>query len=107
MERAPALNKALTWADTERSLAIVTPRIRREPTRSIAKGGGTSVRHLPPRGISISLDYDSYCPSKGASIKDLRYKRTFSPSPHVPFRRSTPKKDIHNFKNIQFVTNRC
>src|SRR6218665_1626065 len=55
MERAPALSKASTWADTERSLAIVTPRIRREPTRSIAKGGGTSVRHLPPRGISISL----------------------------------------------------
>src|SRR6218665_2189366 len=57
MERAPALNKALTWADTERSLAIVTPRIRRELTRSIAKGRGTSVRHLPPRGISISLDF--------------------------------------------------
>src|SRR6218665_3098492 len=38
-----------TWTDTEKSLAIVTPNIRREPTRSIAKGGGTSVRHLPPR----------------------------------------------------------
>src|SRR6218665_2859229 len=57
MERAPALSKASTCADTERSLAIVTPRIRREPTRSIAKSGGTSVRHLPPRGISISLDF--------------------------------------------------
>src|SRR6218665_2940501 len=56
MERAPALSKASTWADTERSLAIVTPRIRREPTRSIAKGRGTSVRHLPstPRDKHLS-----------------------------------------------------
>ena len=42
MERAPALSKVSTWADTERSLVIVTPRIRSEQTRYIAKGDGCS-----------------------------------------------------------------
>src|SRR6218665_3039480 len=57
MERAPALSKSsMEPTLKDHLIAIVTPRIRREPTRSIAKGGGTSVRHLPctPRDSHLS-----------------------------------------------------